>query len=74
MKCPIPVLKARKAMKSINSGETLRVLATDPSAIEDFAAFCEVAGHNLLESSEGAGVYTFVIQKRRISRDHRNGL
>ena len=63
LKCPIPVLKARKAMKSIDSGETLRVVATDPSAVEDFAAFCEVGGHTLLESSEDAGIYTFVIQK-----------
>lgn len=64
LKCPIPVLKARKAIKFIDSGETLRVVATDPSAVEDFAAFCEVAGHKLLESSEDAGIYTFVIQKK----------
>jgi tRNA 2-thiouridine synthesizing protein A len=63
LKCPIPVLKARKAMKSLAAGSTLRVLATDPSAVQDFADFCEVAGHQLLESKADDGVFSFLIEK-----------
>lgn len=63
LKCPIPVLKARKVMKGMEPGARLRVLATDPSAVQDFADFCEVAGHHLLESEEASGVYTFLIAK-----------
>lgn len=63
LKCPIPVLKARKAMRDLTPDTLLRVLATDPSASQDFADFCEVAGHQLLESTETAGIYTFLIAK-----------
>lgn len=63
LKCPIPVLKARKAMKSLDSGQQIRVYATDPGAVQDFAEFCSVAGHHLLESADEAGVLSFLIQK-----------
>lgn len=63
LKCPIPVLKARKMMKSLEGGTHLRVLATDPGAVTDFAEFCSVAGHTLMESSEDEGVFSFLIQK-----------
>ncbi len=61
--CPLPVLRARKAMKSLTSGEVLEVLATDPGAVEDFKIFCQVTGHALLSSSEAGGVYRFEIRK-----------
>ena len=65
LKCPLPVLKARKAMKSLGEGEVIRVLATDPSALQDFPAFCETTGHELLEAvEEGEGRYRFLIRKR----------
>ena len=64
MKCPLPVLKARKAMKSLNSGDVLSVLATDPGAIADFQAFCQTTGHGLLDWQEADGVYHFQIEKR----------
>ena len=63
LKCPIPVLKARKAMRDLAPGARLRILATDPGAVGDFADFCEVAGHALEESGEADGVYVFVIRK-----------
>ncbi len=64
LKCPLPVLKARKAMKGLAAGGVLRVLATDPSALQDFPAFCETTGHELLEAGEeGEGRYRFVIRK-----------
>lgn len=63
MKCPLPVLKARKAMQALEAGALLRIEATDPGAVRDFAHFCEVAGHALVESSESGGVYVFLIRK-----------
>lgn len=65
LKCPLPVLKARKAMKGLEAGQILRVLATDPSALQDFPAFCETTGHELLQSGEaGEGLYLFLLRKK----------
>ena len=61
--CPLPVLKARKALKTMPDGETLEILATDPGAVNDFAAFCRTTGYQLVESSEAAGTFRFVIRK-----------
>jgi len=63
LKCPLPVLKAKKALKTMAAGTTLRVIATDPGSVRDFAHFCEATGDSLLESTEGDGVYTFRICK-----------
>lgn len=52
LKCPLPVLKARKVLADMPAGAILRVIATDPGAQEDFRHFCEAAGHRLLEQSE----------------------
>ena len=64
LKCPLPVLKARKALKSLSSGDVLEVLATDPSAVADFQAFCQTTGHALLDWQESDGVYRFQIEKK----------
>lgn len=61
--CPLPVLKARKALKPIVSGGRLVILATDPGAVADFQSFCEAQGHNLIDWSETDGEYRFEIQK-----------
>ncbi len=63
LKCPLPVLRARKAMKEIPQGEVLQVLATDPGAVKDFAHFCETTGHELVESTHEGDVYRFRIRK-----------
>jgi len=63
LKCPLPVLRARKAMKEVAPGALLKVLATDPGAPKDFVHFCETTGHELVESSESAGVYSLIIRK-----------
>jgi len=63
LRCPLPVLKARKALKDLASGTVLRVLATDPGAVKDFQAFCKTTGHRLLAQHEEAGVLTFDIEK-----------
>ena len=61
--CPLPVLRARKAMKALQTGDLLEVLATDPGAVEDFVAFCNTTGDALIESRETDGVYRFLIRK-----------
>ncbi|MEO1282671.1 MAG: sulfurtransferase TusA family protein [Pseudomonadota bacterium] len=63
MACPLPILKAKKAMDGLEKAQTLEVLATDPGSVPDFDAFCETTGYTLLESDEAAGVYRFLIQK-----------
>ena len=64
MKCPLPVLKARKVLKSLKPGDVLDILATDPGAVADFRAFCDTTGHALLDWQEGDGIYRFKIEKR----------
>lgn len=63
LNCPLPVLKAKKALKKVAPGGTLTVLATDPGSVQDFISFCTVTGNTLVENSEDEGVYTFVIRK-----------
>ncbi len=63
MKCPLPVLKARKALKDVAPGGTLVVLATDPGATKDFEHFCKTTGCRLIAASEAQGVLTFTLQK-----------
>ena len=65
LKCPLPVLRARKAIKSLEIGAELTVLATDPAAPKDFKAFCEQAGHELVASTETDGVFTLVLRRGR---------
>jgi tRNA 2-thiouridine synthesizing protein A len=62
-KCPLPVLKARKALKDVAPGGLLRVLATDPGAVKDFEHFCKTTGCRLVERSEADGVLSFTIEK-----------
>ena len=61
--CPLPVLRARKAMKQLVPGGLVKVLATDPGAVKDFEHFCEATGSTLVESSAAGGVFTFLIRK-----------
>ena len=62
MKCPMPVLRAARALRGMAAGEKLRVLATDPTAISDFRDFCKVTGHALVGTSEARGVFSFTIR------------
>ncbi len=62
--CPLPVLKAKKAIRALAPGEILEVEATDPGAVKDFAEFCRVTGHSLLGHDENGGVYTFRIRRK----------
>lgn len=61
--CPLPVLKARKRLKSMTSGEVLRVLADDPAAIVDVPHFCAESGHELLAQGEDGLAQFYLIRK-----------
>lgn len=61
--CPIPVLKARKAIKSLKDGEELIVLASDPASAIDIPHFCNTTGHDLLAQEENDGVFRYRIRK-----------
>jgi tRNA 2-thiouridine synthesizing protein A len=63
LSCPLPILKAKKALAAMAVGATLEVVATDPAAPKDFVAFCKATGHLLLESGVDSGSYRFVIQR-----------
>ena len=62
LNCPLPVLKAKKAIKEVPIGGTLEIFATDPGSVADFEAFCHASGHTLLESSAKDNTYRFVIK------------
>jgi tRNA 2-thiouridine synthesizing protein A len=62
LNCPLPILKAKKALKEVPTGGTLEIQATDPGSVADFEAFCRTTGNELLESSNDSGVYKFLIK------------
>ena len=62
LNCPLPILKARKALKEVPADGILEILATDPGSVADFEAFCRQTGNELLEHSEDDGVYRFLIK------------
>ncbi len=64
LNCPLPILRAKKALTDMASGQVLKVVATDPGSIKDFAAFCKQTGNTLLSSVDSGAEYTFHIAKR----------
>jgi tRNA 2-thiouridine synthesizing protein A len=62
--CPLPVLKANRALRTMAAGERLRVVATDRASVADFQAFCRETGHALIAFGEEGGVLSFVIRRR----------
>ena len=63
LQCPMPLLKAKRALHSMETGQCLRVSATDQGSVRDFRVFAEQSGHKLLSSEEIEGVYIYVLQK-----------
>lgn len=61
--CPMPLLKAKRALNAMAAGQRLRVLATDSGSVRDFEVFAEQSGHRLLASEECDGVYSYLLQK-----------
>jgi tRNA 2-thiouridine synthesizing protein A len=64
LNCPLPILRAKKALADMASGQVLQVVATDPGAVKDFAAFCKQTGNPLLSSVDSGAEFTFLIAKR----------
>ena len=62
-KCPLPVLKAKKALRPLEAGTLLKVLVTDPSAPKDFRALCETAGHRFVSETQEEKMTTLIIEK-----------
>lgn len=63
LRCPMPVLRTRRALDEMSVGDRITVTATDPAAVHDMPAFCSMAGHNLLMASEENGTIIFEIEK-----------
>lgn len=64
LNCPLPILRTKKTLNEMASGEVLRVIATDPGSVKDFAAFAKQTGNELLSSTEAGGEFTFFIKKK----------
>ncbi|WP_072571777.1 sulfurtransferase TusA family protein [Granulibacter bethesdensis] len=64
LSCPLPVLRANRALRGMAAGDRLRVQATDRASVADFHAFCRETGHALVAWSEEGGVFSFVIRRR----------
>lgn len=63
LNCPLPILRCKKAMNGMETGEVIRVIATDPGAVKDFEAYCNQTGHELVSGGEEGGKFIFLIKK-----------
>ncbi len=63
LNCPLPILKAKKMLASLEPGDILIIEATDPGSVADFAAFCSQTGNELVESGQEGDVFKFKIKK-----------
>jgi tRNA 2-thiouridine synthesizing protein A len=63
LNCPLPILRAKKALKTMEAGQVLAIEATDPGSAKDFESFCNQTGNELVSSSEDGSVYHFEIRK-----------
>lgn len=63
LNCPLPILRAKKTLAGMQSGQVLRIVATDPGSVKDFDAFARQTGNELLSSGEEGGKYTFMMKK-----------
>jgi tRNA 2-thiouridine synthesizing protein A len=64
LNCPLPVLRTKKALNEMTSGQVLRILATDPASVRDFQAFARQTGNELLQHAEQEGVFTFLLKRK----------
>ena len=64
LNCPLPILRAKKSLTEMQSGQVLRIVATDPGSVKDFAAFAKQTGNELLSQSEANKEYTFLMKKK----------
>jgi tRNA 2-thiouridine synthesizing protein A len=64
LNCPLPILRAKKTLGTMASGEVLKIIATDPGSVKDFDAFAKQTGNELLESTEEGGKFLFFIKRK----------
>jgi tRNA 2-thiouridine synthesizing protein A len=64
LNCPLPILRAKKALNELSGGQVLKIMATDPGSVKDFEAFAKQTGNELLSSSESGGEFHFMMKKR----------
>ena len=64
LNCPLPILKAKKALADMASGDLLRIVSTDPGSQRDFQAFARQTGNDLIEQTTSAGVFVHVLRRR----------
>jgi tRNA 2-thiouridine synthesizing protein A len=63
LNCPLPILRAKKALNGMEAGKVLRIIATDPGSVKDFEAFAKQTGNDLMSSTEEAGKFIFLMKK-----------
>ncbi len=63
LNCPLPILRSKKALNGLESGDVLYIVSTDSGSVKDFDAFCKQTGNELLDSSEAEGKFHFYIKK-----------
>ncbi len=63
LNCPLPILRAKKSLSSMDAGQVLHIIATDPGAVKDFQAFAKQTGNELLEHREEGGKFYFLMKK-----------
>ncbi len=64
LNCPLPILRAKKALAEVASGQVLKILSTDPGSVKDFAAFAKQTGNELLSTAEAGGEFVFFMKKK----------
>jgi tRNA 2-thiouridine synthesizing protein A len=64
MNCPLPILRARKALNDMSAGQVLRIVATDPGSVKDFEAFAKQTGNEMLSQSADAKEFVFYLRKK----------
>ncbi|MBZ0095366.1 MAG: sulfurtransferase TusA family protein [Sulfuricella sp.] len=64
LNCPLPILRTKKALAELTTGQVLKVIATDPGSVKDMQAFAKQTGNELLSSAEAGGKYQFFMKKK----------
>jgi len=64
LNCPLPILRTKKALNGMATGQTIRVLTTEPGSVRDFRAFCRQSGNELVGEGERGGAFWFVLRRR----------
>ncbi len=63
LNCPLPILRTKKSLSGMHSGETLAITSTDPGSLKDMQAFCKQTGHELISSQSNQGEFVFLVRK-----------